>query len=164
MKWKVFNPPVEELTWLEARSSFAQADPSISKIIDDISPDNSFKLIRIRYPYGAIIYELGKFFVPTTEGDILTLDHAKVPLFIREALSYSSVPLGCITSNSFEAFKQVGDHISPVSHRKTGLDLGIWEAFMPASPFTVTAGSRSVFMLPKITDTNGHKKLKKIWG
>jgi hypothetical protein len=160
LQWKAVEPPVE-LSWIEARKSFSLAAPQVTEIIDKIAPDNSFKLIRMRYPYGACLYEAGQFFVSTGNGKILPLSDPAVPAFVKNNLSYKPVPLGCLTHGSFEVFKEFEDHISPIAYRNKGLVLGVWEAFMPPSPFTVTAGSRSIFMLPKLSNSIGHSKLKK---
>ena len=160
MRQKI-DDSVDVFSWKEAKATISAADPEITKIIDEIAPDDRFKLFRIRYPYGAIIYEEGQFFVPSENGSILPLTDAKFLPLLQKSLSYRPVPLGCITHNSIEVFKQTKSHIFPIAHRRGGLELGVWESVMPASPFTVTSGARFTFMLPKVNDTQGQKKLKR---
>ena len=40
------------------------------------------------------------------------------------------------------------------------MNLGVWEAFGPPAPYSVSSGARSLIMAPKITDTESHKRLK----
>jgi hypothetical protein len=150
---------ISEQTWATARAVIAAQDLGLTKIIDDINPGDDLKLMRVRYPYGATIYKNGQLYLPGENGSILLTDKS-VPKHIFEALNYNAVPLGCVTHHGFEVFRNVGDHIFPLAFRDGGLELGIWETFLPASPFTVVSGARTTFLLPKISDYSAHKKLK----
>jgi hypothetical protein len=152
---------ISEQNWTCARASIANQDHALAEIIDEISPEDDLKLMRVRYPYGATIYEDGLFYLPGKNGSILLSDKS-IPKHIRESLNYRAVPLGCITHNGFEVFRNVGEHIFPLAFRDGGLELGIWETFLPASPFTVVAGARTTFLLPKVSDYSGHKKLRAV--
>jgi hypothetical protein len=149
----------------ESREAILKADSELCAIIDGLKiEEQHFKLVRIRVPYGATLYERGIFYIPSKKG-MIPLQNASfdmgLPEEIKKALLYQTVPLGVVTKNSFEVFREAGDHIFPLAHRKNGFELGIWETFSPPSPFTITAGARSIFLLPKINDINGYKRLKK---
>ena len=149
----------------ESRKAILKADHELCSIIDGLKiEDQHFKLVRIRIPYGATLYEKGIFYMPSKKG-MIPLQSANHNMGlsedIKKALLYQAAPLGVVTQNSFEVFREAGDHIFPLAHRKNGLELGIWETFSAPSPFTITAGARSIFLLPKINDINGYKRLKK---
>lgn len=159
MAWKQIRD-IEELHWDQARDDVYKSDPAFAKIVDDLSPNKDFTLLKISYPFGAVIYQDGTFYLPTKDG-FTPMTDKKIPSHIRASLSYSTVPLGFVIENSFEVFREFDDRIFSLAYRTSGLELGIWESFAPGSPFTVTAGSRSLMMLPKISDVTSHKKLKR---
>lgn len=155
-----YTSEMAELTWSEARDEVVKSDPQFANIVDDLSPNKNFTLLKVSYPFGTTIYKNGTFYLPTQDG-FASLHDQQIPSYIRTGLSYSPVPLGFVVENSFEVFREFDHYIYSLAYRSKGLELGIWETFAPSSPFTVTAGSRSLIMLPKISDMASHKKLRR---
>ena len=153
-------PLISELTWKTARHLVADADPVLCSLIDEINPSEAFKLYKIHYRYGDTIYAHGAFYVPDTQGASIPIMASNAPDFVKEGLSYQSMPLGFIVKKSIEIHRVFGKKISPVAHRSHGLELGIWEMFAPIVPNIVTAGARSIFLLPKISDKVHHSRLR----
>lgn len=153
---------IQEIHWQTARNAFVKTDPELSAIIDELSPDKSLPLLKITYPFGTKILENNTFYAPNNNETFLPLAHPKTPKMLQEQLGYNSCPLGLITSqHGVEIFYETENRLLSVAFFDQGLHLGIWELFATPIPITMTAGARSVFLTPKITDSSSHKKLKK---
>ncbi len=156
---------LEELTWKDARKDIKASEPELSRIIDTLSPGKDYKLIKVKYPFGATIFKEGIFHLPTEGNQTVPISHAKIPTKIRDLLGYQKLPLGCITNHhGVEVFRELDERIFSLAFFNSGLNLGIWETFSQASPFTVSAGARSLIMLPKIADAHAHRKLIQKFG
>lgn len=151
---------IEELTWENARKDVADSCKTLSNIIDNISPDKNYHLLRIRYPFGAKILEKAKFYLPDEYGRSIPITDIKIPQKIRSQLNYSFCPLGIITKNNIETFREIDGKVFSIAFHGGDLDLGIWEHFGWTTPYSITAGARSLYMLPKISETISHKRLK----
>lgn len=95
---------------------------------------------------------------------------SRVPESIRNQLLYSNVPLGVICKNGTEVFLEDQERVVSLAFFNPGVILGLWEAlesplsYFPKRVWEVSAGARSLFMLPKISQTGLHEKLKKKYG
>jgi len=153
---------IEKINWEKAKKSVLAIDKELYKIINELSVDDSYAIYKANYPYGTKIYEDGLFYLPVINSKTHTLpiNDASIPQNIKNDLCYHDLPLGMITKGSFEVFRESSHRVFSLALRKKGLELGIWEMFAPTSPYTVTSGSRSLFLLPKIADALSHKKLR----
>jgi len=161
---KVGRPFIEKLNWNEARQYFEKANPVITKIIDDIWPTQNHHLLKIRYPFGALILNDTKFQVPSKNGKISPLIEADVSSEIKQMLGYCSLPLGLVIKNNVEIYRDLEDRIFPVAFYGHDIDMGIWEYFGWVTPYNVSAGARSLYMVPKISSSVGHKRLRQEFG
>lgn len=158
-----FSPYISLLTWDEAGSQVQKNDPELYRIIDKIGPSADLKLYKMTYHFGDTIYADGKFHVPDDmSNSTIPLAHASIPISVKQELAYQPMPLGFLLTKSLEVYRTLGTKISPIAHRNRGLELGIWETFSPPVPNIVTAGARSIFMLPKISDNYYHNRLKAV--
>lgn len=121
-------------------------------MIKNLPLKKAHRVFEVAYSYGSFITHNGVFQFPESAG--LTTD-------VLEQLSYRSVPLGFVLNKGYEVFRSSANHIIPQAIRRAGLEMGIWETFSPVSGFSATAGSRSVFFLPKVADAICHKRLKR---
>ena len=78
--------------------------------------------------------------------------------------------MSLVLSNTFEIFLPLEDRTIPLSGLiYPGTAFGAWrilnakKAEQPAFIWDMTAGARSVFMLPKITEVKKHLQLKKMY-
>ena len=152
---------VEEVTWSEVRNTVSNTCKELASIIDDISPGKEFTLLKVRYPFSAKILENGEFFLPTPSNISTPITSNEIDNNIKDKLSYSSIPLGIITKNTVELFFDINRKIFPLAVFGNGLEIGIWEHFNWTSHYNITSGARSLYMLPKISETLSHKQLKK---
>ncbi|MFN7098073.1 MAG: hypothetical protein ACK4PR_11040 [Gammaproteobacteria bacterium] len=164
------NPNLTEMSWEAARKLITKVNPKLAEIIDAWSPPSSYKLYKIAYRYGDPIFQNGVFNLPDAKGNLLSIHHNSISSDIRDALSYRAMPLGVIIKNGQEVFLELDDRIICVTFFKPGAFLGLWESldsvvsFYPKQIWTVNAGARSMFMLPKISEFGAHQKLCKALG
>ena len=151
-----------EITLAAFLDKLQNTDPSLFEIIQGLSLKKSHRLFEAHYPYGAYISKAGVFQIPgSNQGENLDFQPSNISQDIYDQLSYRNTPLGVVMQKGYEVFRDSSPVIIPRSVRRIGLEMGIWELFSPVPGFSSTAGSRSVFFLPKIADALHHKRLKK---
>ena len=93
------------------------------------------------------------------------MGEAGVPLEVREQLGYHDghIPLGMVLNRSVELYMQTEDRVIPFNVIKAGRLVGLTFVLSPVhvwpQAWHMTAGARSIFVLPKITDSISHRKL-----
>lgn len=161
--------------WSDFRDHFANANPELTAIIDQIDPGKDYRLYKISYPYGSQIVKSGKFYLPNDSGDLLPIDDNSFSEQIRKDLSYNarSIPIGIMLKNSIEVYINHQERSIPLIGQRdyTGRLFGLATTFnrknmfnIPMALWNVTAGGRSIFMLPKISNLIGHNKIQKNYG
>ena len=160
------QPIIEEISWTEARKSFAKGCQKLLKIIDGISPSEKLTLVRVRYPYGSTIIQNDTLHLPTASNNTVPITHPDTPKKWRDLLGYRSIPTGMITKNSVEIFREIDERVFSIalSGPNTGMEIGIVEVFGSTAGYTVTSGARSLYMIPRISKTFAHKKLRREFG
>ncbi|MDO8954667.1 MAG: hypothetical protein Q7V63_07450 [Gammaproteobacteria bacterium] len=155
---------IQELTWSDIREEAGLASPLLREIIDEIDPDASFKLYKAKYPFGAKILDNKEFYLPTNKGS-MPLSNKSIPEGLSKDLNYLLCPLGIITDKSIEIYADNEEKIFSLSlsNPAAGLELGIWEYFGWSTPYTVSSGARSLYMVPRISKAESHNKLRKYY-
>ena len=163
---------VTAYTWHEIRDQVANVNPELAGLIDEINPDNNCKLYKARYIYGDHFLKNGELFLPGKEGGLVAFADSLVDTEIKQDLGYnlSTNPVTLVLHNSLEMFMTLEDRIVPFSINHPGDVFGLWrvldrpqtDKLSHASIFMwdMTAGARSIFMLPKISESMAHNKLK----
>jgi hypothetical protein len=174
MKYKFTNDKctfaVEELLWADVRKSIHLLNPEFAQICDQISPDQQYPLYKLRYPYGARIVDTGEFYLPTVDGELISIKDNAVPLVLKEKLGYCAIPLSFVLHNNNEVFVETTNRVIPLNFFKPGDFFGIFESMnsitnLDLPPiWSVTAGGRSVFLIPKISDRVSHARIQKEFG
>ncbi len=157
------------LHWNEARELIKPVNQKLVEIIDKFNPGKDFVFIKARYQYGDKILKRGELQLPTATGTV-PFQHHTIPAEIRKKLNYSTMPMGIILSKSIEVFFENEERTMPSKLFSTGTLFGLWEAFDPEPSefvkkvWNLSAGARTVFMLPKISDAISHNRLKRDYG
>lgn len=154
---------MKEVYWEEKRDSVAKFEPKLAAIIDGLSPTKSLPLLEVPYAFGSVIFSQKIVHLPTNANGFQTvpLYHYDIHSHIKELLDYSPFPLGFVNSrHGVEVYREQADRIHSITCFNEGLNLGIWETFEPPTLFTITAGARSIFLLPKITNSSSYKHLR----
>lgn len=161
---------LEVLRWEDVRDEVYLRNPKLAEVIDQDSPDRSFKLVKANYQFGDYVTRQGKFCLPALDGGSVNLQADSVSSRLQQLLSYSPIPLGFVLQGATETCFENNHHLIPVISCYTGNLLGLLTS-VSAIEFGVTsnivnvyAGMRSAFMLPKISDQLAHKRLTKALG
>ncbi len=156
---------LQEGSWDDFRLEVQQVEPKLFQLIENISPGKNYRLIKLSYPFGAKITDLGTICLPGKNGELLRLDDPQTNPHWQDQLGYSPTPMILQLSNASEVFVEASGRIIPLNVFKPGDLYGLFEVMVPLTgcPFTpcwsVTSGARSVFMGAKITDRISHKRL-----
>ncbi|GJM07465.1 MAG: hypothetical protein DHS20C10_11990 [marine bacterium B5-7] len=157
--------------WADVRAKVCAVNPVLAAIIDKISPSNKLPLYVAKYPYGSEIVKRGKFQVPIEGGQLVPLGDSRVPQQLKDDLSYNlmSHPVSMLLDKSLEiclASKYQTVSMA-VGLLRAGTVIGAGRmldgnrSYQPAFLWDLTAGARSIFTLPKISNANGFLRLKK---
>lgn len=160
---------VIKVKWQDVRKTVNSVNPSLAKTIDRLDPNETFPLYKVSYPYGATIVNKGLFYIPLENGDIVPIDSPNVDRKLRSDLEYAEngIPAGIVLKNSYEVFVNAPQFTLPIITNTPGSIFALWKqldphpTFHPIRIFNITAGARSIFMLPNIGDTMSHKNLKR---
>ena len=155
------QPFMEELTWQQVRQDVANSSQELSSIIDEISPSKKYTVLKVRYPFGSKVLENVEFYLPNEHGYSVPINDPCISSQVRQQLSYSPVPLCITVKNKIEIFREIDGKIFSLAFYGGDMDTGIWEHFGWTTPYSITAGARSLYMIPKISEVSKHKKLKK---
>lgn len=163
----------EELTWKDVRDRVSKLNPQLAKIIDDINPPKSHVLIKVSCPYGSEILKGGVLHLPLKGGEWVPYHDARFDKHLKELFAYNvgSNPISMLLKNTAELFFELEDRAIPFAIIPPGKLFGTWKIldgsvqYCPAGFFWgLTAGARSVFLLPKISEAGGYSRLKKQCG
>lgn len=162
--------PLVEQHWPDVAEQVRALKPELADIIDSLNPDQKHSFFRLRYNFGDEIVQRGKLFLPTEEGELISIDDPKIPCSLRDRLNYNagSNPATFVLSGQLELLFHLTDRIIPFSLIKPGNLFGLWKS-LDTGPsncpetflWELTAGARSLFMLPKISQAGSHARLKK---
>lgn len=157
---------MEIISWQSARGLVEPVNPSLVTLIDSFGPDDTYQFIKVKYRFGQSILKNGRLHLPLSSYDTGTLDNSKIPSNIQEALGYCDLPMAMILNKKAEVFYESENRVMPTKIYGPGALIGLWEMFDPApevyveSVWNITAGVRSLFMLPKVSNQLAHKQLQ----
>lgn len=164
---------IESMTWHDARDTFFGLNEKLFSLIEKISPDDSFKLYKIRYPFGATILDHGTFCVPNPHGEIVPVTDHSIDKETCSDLLYNlnSNPVGMALVNTAEIYLEANSHtVIPYLKLMPGNLIGSWgvldamcnhRSYHPETIWNMSAGARSLFMLPKIGNKTFHKNMQR---
>jgi hypothetical protein len=160
---------VKEVLWENVREEIVHINPTLTQLIDNVSPGKTLPFVEIHYRYGDLIIDKGKIMPPSE----LTADIEKSQAFkklCRDKLSYSPIPLGLLLNKSSEVFIERDKQSIPLKILQPGSFFGLFEwfdQFAKMTPFpvwSVASGARTVFLLPKISNIASHQRIRKELG
>lgn len=163
------TPSLKEVSWADVADNVKAVNPNLYDIICEIDPGKKFRLYLAKLPYGTKTLRGGKFYIPNKENQMTALSHQTVKQRIKDDLSYNvfSHPAALVLDKSFEIFldKPISDEPVVLATVRPGSFIGLSKILakqqhQPAFVWDITSGSRSAFMLPKITQKRKIKRLR----
>jgi hypothetical protein len=160
-----------KLHWKDIRKEFAQVNPDLAAIIDDIDPGKKYNLYRVRYPFGAETVREGTLLLPNAAGRIVPFTDKSIPADIQEDLGYNegTNPVCFVLKNKIEVHLRLDKHtipfplgiIPPGKIFSTSRVLSPHSSNQPAFLWSINAGARTLLMLPKISSAVKYERLKR---
>jgi hypothetical protein len=162
-----------KLYWQDVRERVAKVNPGFAKLVDEISPNETFPVYLAYYPYGAMTGDTISPFIPKMEGDYYRLSDPNAPPDIIKHLGYGmhSAPLAMILEKNKESFVDLkGTGITiPRTLQSPGdifpigriFNINSSRFYAPNGVLSGTAGARSVFLLPNIGCATSHINLQR---
>ncbi len=145
----------------------AKIHPEFASIIDEISPHADYALYLVRYPYGALILDKGNFQLPNNSHKLVSIYDNTISNEIRNDLDYNgTMPVGLVSQKAIESFIIFRDRILPSTLFSVGDMIALWRvldeglSYQEGTYWNVSSGSRTICMLPKITDKKNFQSLK----
>jgi hypothetical protein len=164
------NPNIQEFNWDKNENAIKRVNPDLFDIVNGWQPSKSSSFIKVTYQYGDIVLKDGLLHLPDKNGQLYPITHPNIPNSLRERLSYSSFPLGVITTGGNEVYLETENRVVSLAFFNPGVILRLWETLDPSTShfpkkiWNVYAGARSLISLPMISEASGYNKLKKIYG
>ena len=140
-------------TWQNYSETVRSINPKFAEVIDQLDPPQHLSLIKVRFPFGAAITQLGKLTLPES--------------LVTKDLNYAPTPLTLQLQNCSEGYADAQGRIIPLKIFHPGDILGLYETVGALTNCAMTpywntvAGVRSVFLSPKASNGRGHGRLRK---
>jgi hypothetical protein len=159
---------LKSICWDDIREELSKLNPRLVKIIDAIEPDPKLTLFKVTYRFGDKILQSGKLFLPQKKHELVPLTSLSEK--IQEKLSYNlgTNPVSIVLDGTVEIFMVIDKHSIPLYGLipkgrifSASRVLSPNSSNAPAFLWDMTAGARSIFMLPKISENIGHARIEK---
>ena len=164
---------LQELTWEDIRKDVKTVNRTFFDIIEALSPSSHYKFYKAIFNYGDEILRDGQWMLKHRNGSWIPFKHPDVPKKIKSALGYNfgTNPVALVLENTLEFFLSFADRVIPFAIVSPGKIIGLTRALEPNISFCpetflwgLSAGARSIFMLPKIASGSSHNRLRKSIG
>jgi hypothetical protein len=160
---------IEPLLWEEIKSEVKAVNKTLYEIVEKAKPTTKHLLYKVKYKFGDLITENGVLNLPDSHGVLIPITSNLISPEIKNPISYRSIPLFLVLKNSCEVFIDMDTRTVPLNVFYAGNLLGLFETHdlltnRPSDPiWTVSAGGRSIFMLPSLADNQGINRLRRFY-
>lgn len=160
---------MKELTWGDVKDEVKAVNKPLYEIIETIKPESNLVLYKIKYKFGDLIAQEGILNVPDWSGRLAPITSDRISCEIKNKIGYRSIPLFMILKNSSEVFVNMVDRIVPLNVFHPGSLLGLFETSdyltnrISYPIWSVSAGCRTLFMLPSLADSQGVNRLRRYY-
>lgn len=165
------NENFHKISWTKIRKKIEKLDKNLCEIIDDLAP-NIPDLYFARYSFGVDLLKDGILCLPNEKREPIPINDLSMPLELKTAIGYSSLtnPLSVLLTNTMELYIKNHDRVIPYATCTPGSILGIWKTLdnkfdlfhsLDRAGWGIASGAKSIFLLPKITEDRGHKRVLK---
>lgn len=164
------NNYLQVLEWQDIKNRVEIVNPTLFHEIDKLNPGREFKVVYAKYSFGQHILLDGELQIPIKEQETIgindpSMNDIKKLLFGNKQLA--NVPVGISLKNSIELYSKPRHRVAPFSIMHPGKLFALWSAFENEKSahigriWNISAGARSIFLLPKISDLTSFWRLKK---
>lgn len=143
---------IECLTWSDVREQVSKVNRDLFELLDGVLQAGDVGFYRITYSYGEKIISRCHLCLDTE-------NQSSLPSSIRQ------MPLGLVLTRSLEQYIETVNAVLPYHVYGAGDCFGIYENLTNNDPKyacgEVSAGLRTVFLLPRISDRSAHLSLQR---
>jgi hypothetical protein len=169
------NENLTAIGWEDVKDEFRKLNKELADIIDDLEPSKNLRLYRARYCFGSEYLKYGKLYLPGPGNELIPLTSPKVPKQIYDDLSYNlgSHPVSFILDKTIEIYMSFDyrETVVPFVQVSKGFLIstsGVLRSNLLShhAPFlwNISAGARSIIMLPKISKAKNYQQLRRASG
>lgn len=161
--------------WTDVRRYVIKVNPVFAELVDKLNlPPNEFPLYIARYPYGASLDDEKGAILPTEKGRLCRLSDVYFSDDVMKDLEYgkNSLPLGMVLDKQMEYFFDLKTQklTIPIKMYTPGMFFALNGILNKSGRHTTvanvltsaSAGARSALMLPNISSSIQHLRLKHI--
>lgn len=167
--------PIKIQAWPEVKSEVKKLHPRLADAIDESQLHATADFVRATYAYGQLIMKNGELQLPISATKTIAFEAENIPAIIKTRL-HDCAPIGIILNQAAELFYEPNIEYPPIDKHifservfEKGDLIGINEFFdatidpnrQTPNNRHLSAGARTLFMLPKVSDYNSHYKFKK---
>lgn len=156
--------------WEDIRERVQAVNQPLAGLIDAISPDKHYPLVKASYRYGDSVVKDGTTYLPVSKDKgLLPITDPLFKTALKDYLTYSPIPLFLTLQNANEVYIHAYQRTVPLNLFYPGSLLGLFESLdvlygrFATAPWSVSAGARNLFMLSKLNEQSGFKKLRKAY-
>lgn len=152
--------------WATVQQQLSNINPELTQLIDRLSIKRKLKFLFAHYQFGDPIEHQGQFFLPSEQKSPFKNDHISPKISQMLDYLWHGMPVAVVMSNTVETFIQLPSHIVPLRTWQAGDILSSAQLFTRKSfplhgAYSVCAGTRSLFTLPKISHQLYNQRLQK---
>jgi len=164
---------IEKLSWDDVITAITPTNPDLAKTMNLLDNTVDYRFYKASYRFGDKIINDGKYYLPLQDGGSVAFDDLDLPEPLLHDLSYgvNEDPLGLILSKNSEFHLISKDGVQTQSIISPGQMFGVPKAIDSSNNTSTSvlqsnlnAGSRSLFMLSKISDNIDHSKIQEHFG
>jgi hypothetical protein len=159
--------PIREVSWGEIKDQVAKVNPTFFEAMDKVAYHSTAKLFLASYQFGDLMVNSGVTQLPI-DGHLISIKHPELPEPFKTELTYSHMAAGLFLNKTAEVFVDLETRVHPLHMFNVGDIYGLWELLdSPDSPYyrrmwSIAAGARSLFLVPKVTDTASHNRMQRV--
>ena len=79
--------------WGEVREDVEKINKPLCGVIDNISPDDTYQILKVRYPYGSLILDQDRLCLPDKNNNFHPIDSPNIDSGLSKILSHENTPL-----------------------------------------------------------------------
>ncbi len=168
----MFGSSLQLVCWKDVKDRVKSTNKPLFAAIDSIPRADDLPLVKAQYGFGEFIVSNDEPFLPISFRSVPYASQ-EIPGEIKKALDYGwvSFPASVVLKNSIETFVNLDNSPISLNFSTQGKTFSLYNVFdgvrmlkAMRGAYSTVAGSRSLFMLPKISHAEYNARLRRAYG